>query len=148
MNRTQTDILTEKSEPSLRAFLLTLAKERSVLLDRLNGASHLFKGNTPANVDNLKDFTSDDQLSVYLQMAVRKNSKRLIEGSTYYLRELSRVYQLLMGVDNFLPQNLAIDKTLADIPEFFSELDQRKPVELWFEEKLQEVLRAIFDFRL
>lgn len=79
---------------------------------------------------------------------MERSTKRLIAGSTHYLRELSRIYMLTMGRDTFLPVELAIDEKLAEIPQFFSELDQRKPVELWFSEKLEEALRSLFDFRL
>lgn len=54
---------------------------------------------------------------------------------------------MVMGPANFIPQELALEKSLVEIPQFFDELDQRKPIELWFEEKLQNVLRSIFDFR-
>jgi hypothetical protein len=76
------------------------------------------------------------------------NQKRLIAGSTYYLRELSRLFMIVMGRDNFLPKDMAITKEFADIPQFFAYLDNRKPVELWFEEKLDYVIRGIFDFRM
>ena len=120
MNRMHSTILAAKSEPSLQNFLFALAKERSVLLNRLNGKQNLFKGDTPGTIDELNNLTSYSNISLHLENQVQRNTKRLIEGSTHYLRELSRIYMLAMGPDNFLPQELVVEKSLAEIPEFFS----------------------------
>lgn len=58
------------------------------------------------------------------------------------------MFQAMLGRDSFLPEELATSAKLAEIPKFFEEFDSRKPVALWFNEKLDHILKTIFDFRL
>jgi hypothetical protein len=74
--------------------------------------------------------------------------KRLVEGYAFYFREISKMFQVMLGRDSFLPEELAKTAKLAEIPKYYDEFDPRKPVEKWFEDKLEQVLRIIFDFRL
>lgn len=53
-----------------------------------------------------------------------------------------------MGRDTFLPQSFLVDEKMARIPKFFDNFDNRKPVKMWFDEKLQHVIKSVFDFRM
>lgn len=66
MNRKQAKLLTQKSEPSLQNFLFALAKERSVLLDRLNRKINVFEGDAPAVVDSVSGRPRASNIPAYL----------------------------------------------------------------------------------
>lgn len=67
MNRLTSAVLTEKSQPNLQTFLFSLAKNRSVLLDRLKGQPNPLQGDAPQALDNLGKSENVSRLSQHLR---------------------------------------------------------------------------------